>query len=82
MIIKKKTVCCEFLVIKFSFVSCCLQVGNFEDCTVINSSVYDIRGRKPPNCAEGEELHVSTLLYTRSKLNTLRASGNFTYRHV
>jgi hypothetical protein len=32
----------------------CLQAGNFEDYTVINSSVYDIRGRAPLNCAEGK----------------------------
>jgi hypothetical protein len=40
-------------VITLSFASCCLQAGNFEVCTVINSSVYDIRGRKLPSYAEG-----------------------------
>ena len=79
MIRKKLYVCCEFHVIRFSFVSCCLQAGNFEGCTVINSSVYDIRGRKLPNCAEGEKLQMSTDLYTTSKLNTIRASGIYVF---
>jgi hypothetical protein len=46
---------CEMFVLRLlSFVCCCFQVGNFEDCTATNSSAFAIRGRKLPNSAGGK----------------------------